>query len=80
MYRFQPRDGTLYILEQIPGYIRSGDETQILIDKGYWASYNIPFYTDIFKMSGNEELVQKYGDWLVNHYDHFLFTRIHIFM
>lgn len=59
----QPREGTLYILEQIPGYIRSGDQTQVLIDQGYWASYNVPFYPDIFTMSGNDELVKKYGDW-----------------
>lgn len=65
MLRSHPREGTLYILEQIPGYIRNGDETQILIDQGYWASYNVPFYSDIFSMSGNDELVKKYGDWLV---------------
>lgn len=65
MLRSQPRDGLLYIAEQIPGYIRTGDETQTFINQSYWASYNVPFYNDTFKMSGNEELVKNYGDWLV---------------
>lgn len=55
----------LWVIEQIPGYIHKDDQTETLLRQGYWASYNVPFYPDIFNMSGNQELVQKYGDLLV---------------
>ncbi len=35
-------DGTLTILEQIPGYILSEDKTDVLRDQSYWSSYNLP--------------------------------------
>lgn len=39
--------GTLWILEQIPGTIISKDQTEILNKDKYWASYNRPFYSKI---------------------------------
>ncbi|EFA81154.1 phospholipase B-like protein [Heterostelium album PN500] len=45
------RDGTLYVLEQIPGYIEYADVTNIL-RTGYWPSYNVPYFENIFNMSG----------------------------
>ncbi|XP_054257974.1 putative phospholipase B-like 1 [Macrosteles quadrilineatus] len=59
----KPKPGTLWILEQIPGYIRYEDQTSRLVSQGYWPSYNVPFYKDVFDLSGNQELVDKYGDW-----------------
>lgn len=53
----------LWIVEQIPGYIRKEDQTAVLTGQGYWASYNRPFYPDIFNMSGNQQLVTQYGDF-----------------
>lgn len=53
----------LYVLEQIPGFIVSGDRTDILMKQGYWPSYNIPYYPFIFNMSGGPASVAKYGDW-----------------
>ncbi|EFA82802.1 phospholipase B-like protein [Heterostelium album PN500] len=44
-------DGALYILEQIPGFCQYEDQTKILRD-GYWPSYNLPFYENIYNMSG----------------------------
>jgi hypothetical protein len=35
---------TLWIAEQIPGFVVSQDQTQHLLEFGYWGSYNIPFY------------------------------------
>lgn len=61
--RKKPEEGTLYVLEQIPGYIRFEDQTAVLKQQTYWASYNVPFYSDVFNMSGNQELVDQYGDW-----------------
>jgi len=53
--RFQPGvgllPGTLTIAEQIPGTVEFGDQTNIL-EKGYWPSYNVPFYPYIFNTSG----------------------------
>jgi len=57
------KPGTLWIAEQIPGYIESGDMTSVLQDQGYWPSYNIPYFPYIFNISGFPEYVQKYGSW-----------------
>ncbi|XP_031164586.1 putative phospholipase B-like 2 [Sander lucioperca] len=51
------------VLEQIPGLVVYTDKTQELLEKGYWASYNIPYYPDIFNASGCNELVEKFGPW-----------------
>lgn len=51
------------VLEQIPGMIVYEDKTQELMTNGYWASYNIPYYVDIFNASGCNELVDKFGPW-----------------
>ncbi|XP_070821410.1 putative phospholipase B-like 2 [Chaetodon trifascialis] len=51
------------VLEQIPGLIVYSDKTQELMKKGYWASYNIPYYEKIFNASGCNELVEKFGPW-----------------
>ncbi|XP_061115760.1 putative phospholipase B-like 2 [Conger conger] len=57
------KDQLLTVLEQIPGLIVSGDKTKELLQSGYWASYNIPYYEEVFNTSGCPELVQQYGDW-----------------
>ncbi|KAG8181375.1 hypothetical protein JTE90_008843 [Oedothorax gibbosus] len=56
-------DGLLYVLEQLPGYIHSGDETDVLRQQKYWPSYNTAYYKDIFNMSGGQINAEKYGDW-----------------
>jgi hypothetical protein len=38
-----PPANTLWILDQVPGYVESQDVTPLLISQGYFASYNIPF-------------------------------------
>ena len=54
--------------------------TPILSGQTYWASYNTPFFEDIFNMSGGPENVAKYGDWFT--YDKtpraLIFDRDHI--
>lgn len=37
-------EGLLYVGEQIPGSFEAMDVTKVLITKGYWASYNIPYF------------------------------------
>ena len=57
------RPGLLWILEQIPGTVMAEDVTSVLQSQQYWASYNSPYFPEIFNMSGNPELVEEYGDW-----------------
>lgn len=53
-------DDALWVAEQIPGYVHIGDQTAILRE-GYWASYNVPFYEDIFNMSGYPQVEKTMG-------------------
>ncbi|XP_056131210.1 putative phospholipase B-like 2 [Lampris incognitus] len=57
----------LTVLEQIPGLVVYTDKTPELMEKGYWASYNIPYYVEVFNASGCNELVEKYGPWFSLH-------------
>ena len=45
------KDNLLWIAEQIPGNISSLDVTNVL-ERGYWASYNVPAIEYIYKESG----------------------------
>ncbi|KAG8455685.1 hypothetical protein GDO86_001759 [Hymenochirus boettgeri] len=55
--------GLLTILEQIPGMTLMADKSDILYKNGYWASYNVPYFKEVFNASGWPALVDKYGDW-----------------
>uniref|UniRef100_A0AAR2JWN1 Phospholipase B-like n=1 Tax=Pygocentrus nattereri TaxID=42514 RepID=A0AAR2JWN1_PYGNA len=57
------KEGLFTVLEQIPGMIQIADKTQELYMTGYWASYNIPYFEEVFNASGGEDLVKKYGSW-----------------
>uniref|UniRef100_A0A672RK58 Phospholipase B-like n=1 Tax=Sinocyclocheilus grahami TaxID=75366 RepID=A0A672RK58_SINGR len=57
------KQGLFTVLEQIPGMIVTADRTEELFQTGYWASYNIPYFEEVFNASGGQELVQKYGSW-----------------
>jgi hypothetical protein len=57
------KDKLLWVLEQLPGYIRAEDKTEILRQQSYWPSYNSPYFQDIYNLSGQGELAAKYGDW-----------------
>lgn len=54
------QDGALWVCEQIPGLVASGDQTNIL-RTGYWPSYNVPFYEQIYDLSGYPDVVIKFG-------------------
>jgi len=57
-----PSKDLLWIIEQIPGKTRAADVTDVLVKQGYWSSFNIPFFEDIFNASGYPEQVAIYGD------------------
>jgi hypothetical protein len=44
-------DGLLWVAEQMPGKVRSADKTHVLA-LGYWPSYNVPYFKDIYYESG----------------------------
>jgi len=46
--------GTFWIIEQIPGFTQSGDLTDVLNKQAYFPSYNIPYFQNIYNMSGYE--------------------------
>lgn len=38
-----------------------GQDVTDILEKGYWASYNIPFFTEIYDLSGYPAVVQQAG-------------------
>ncbi len=50
-----------YLLEQVPGYIEIKDMTSHLFDKGFWGSYNRPYFEKIYISSGYKEMMRRYG-------------------
>ncbi len=38
---------TLWVLEQLPGMVQMADLSLYLKQNGYWASYNIPYVTNL---------------------------------
>lgn len=42
----------LWIIEQIPNHTEAADVTHLLIDQGYWSSFNIPYFQSIYNASG----------------------------
>lgn len=58
-----PPGGLLWVLEQMPGCSAFQDQTNMLINNSYWASYNIPFYPDIYDSSGTGAMAKEYGDF-----------------
>lgn len=53
-------DNALWVVEQIPGLVEGADQSAIL-RAGYWPSYNVPFYEEIYARSGYPEFVKKHG-------------------
>lgn len=64
--RFLPgvniQGNTLWLLEQVPGFIHKQDISSLLSGNGYWASYNRPYFEDTRRMTGHTAAEQKHGD------------------
>jgi hypothetical protein len=54
-------DGLLWVAEQIPGNVTSGDMTAFLVNFSYWPSYNTPFFPNIYELSGYPQMEAEYG-------------------
>jgi len=53
----------LWIIEQLPGYSRRGDVSSVLAaNGGYWPSFNVPYFPDVYNMSGFYDAYLKHGD------------------
>ena len=46
---------TLWVIEEIPGLVKGGDQTATLA-RGYWPSYNVPYYAEVYNRSGYKQL------------------------
>jgi len=53
-------DNVLWVIEQIPGLVVGGDVTNEL-RRGYFPSYNVPYWPEIYNISGYPAVVEKYG-------------------
>lgn len=50
----------LWVVEQIPGLVVGADKTDVLT-RGYWASYNVPAFEEIYNKSGYPAYAAKVG-------------------
>jgi hypothetical protein len=55
--RFTPgaaslQDGLLWIAETMPGHSHRADVTNVVVKQGYWPSYNVPYFEDIWRVGG----------------------------
>jgi hypothetical protein len=56
-------DGFLWVLEQLPGVVFVDDETHVVRNATYWASYNIPYFPANYNISGFRDMYDQYGDF-----------------
>jgi len=55
-------NGTFFVVETMPGLVESRDMTEALQAKGYWASFNRPYFEKTRKSSGHEDAQKTHGD------------------
>mmetsp|Transcript_91527 Transcript_91527/g.191324 ORF Transcript_91527/g.191324 Transcript_91527/m.191324 type:complete len:413 (-) Transcript_91527:39-1277(-) len=53
--------GAFYVLEQAPGVSRSEDMSQVLMDRGYWASFDRAYFEDVRRSTGDDSLQRSGG-------------------
>ncbi|VUZ53168.1 unnamed protein product [Hymenolepis diminuta] len=58
-----PTKDLLWVAEQSPGFVQSADVTDHLIRKGYWASYNNPYFEFIRNITGINAFEKEYGEF-----------------
>ena len=51
---------TLWVMEQIPGLVYGSDQTHLLTF-GYFPSYNVPFFREVYDRSGFDEMASRLG-------------------
>lgn len=53
-------ENTLIINEQMPGKTVTADLTEVLKNKKFWPSFNIPYFPEVRKKFGYDELINKF--------------------
>jgi hypothetical protein len=53
-----PHPGLLWVAEQVPGLVVAADMTSVL-SLGYWPSFNVPAFPEIYNKSGYPDFVAK---------------------
>ncbi|KNC85117.1 hypothetical protein SARC_02672 [Sphaeroforma arctica JP610] len=56
------KPNTLTVTEQLPDRMVTGDGTSRLSENGFWPSYNIPYFKEVWKLSGYPAKYMKLGD------------------
>ena len=56
-------NGTFYVLEQMANMCVFADKSQHLREHGYWASYNIPSFPEVYAYSGTKKMEEEYGTY-----------------
>lgn len=46
----------------MPGLVKGGDVSETLA-RGYWPSYNIPYWPEVYEKSGYPKMAQKHGNY-----------------
>lgn len=54
---------TFWVIEELPGYYIARDQSAYLQKNKYWPSYNIPFYEEIFTVSGCAQKAENDPDY-----------------
>ena len=82
MKKFKPgtcqlEKDTLWIIEELPGGANQNADVSSIVNsnQGYWPSYNIPYFPEIYNMLGYAEAKKKFG----NEMDYKLCPRAKIF-
>lgn len=78
MNLFEPseilKNDTLWVVEEGPGIVVGSDQTDAL-RLGYWASFNVPYFKDVYNHMGYPSMVKLHG----NYFTHDLCPRAQIF-
>lgn len=63
---FEPKKAikpnTLWVVEEMPGLMVGADQS-VMLSRGYWPSYNVPFYPEVFNKSGYPQMVAQHGNF-----------------
>nr|CAD7266765.1 unnamed protein product [Timema shepardi] len=59
--RFSSHKGLLWVVEQLPGLVQSSDQTHVLHEEGYLATFGVPLFKDIQEASSSTKMQQHLG-------------------
>jgi hypothetical protein len=71
----ETRKDLLWIVELAPGIAKANDVSEVLLSRGFWPSYNVPYDKDVYVQSGFQAAYDTYGD----HYSYEKCPRAQIF-